>query len=142
MSKDEMTENIGKDLQGMEGVTVEKTAEGVSLTLENIQFKPDSAELLPSELEKLEKISAILNKYPGRDIMIVGHAAKLGDESWLQTLSEMRAASVAEYFIEHGVRGKAQIVTKGMGSRQPAGDNSSEEGRKKNRRVEIIILEN
>ena len=142
MEKEEMEEEIQKDLEGMEGVSVEKSDEGITLTLENIQFKPDSAELLPSEMAKLEKISSILNKYPDRDIMIVGHAARLGHESWLQELSEMRAASVAQYFIDRGVRSKSQIVTKGMGSKQPVGDNSTEEGRRKNRRVEIIILEN
>lgn len=142
MPKKEMKEEITEDLQNTEGVTVEETDEGISLTMENIQFKPDSAELLPSEIPKLEKIAEILRHYPDRDIMVVGHAARLGGEEWLQKLSEMRANTVSEYLIDQGVRKRPQVVTKGMGSRKPLGDNRTEEGRSRNRRVEIIILEN
>jgi outer membrane protein OmpA-like peptidoglycan-associated protein len=142
MPKQEMQDDIIDELGDTEGVTVEETDEGISLTLENIQFKPDSAELLPSEIPKLEKIGEILLRYPDRDIMIVGHAARLGNETWLQKLSEMRANTVAEFYISRGVRDRSRIVTKGMGSRQPLGDNNTEEGRSRNRRVEIIILEN
>ncbi|MDR2098093.1 MAG: OmpA family protein, partial [Spirochaetaceae bacterium] len=56
--------------------------------------------------------------------------------------SQERAAAVAAYLIENGVRTPGHIMVRGYGSENPVADNSTNAGRKKNRRVEIIILEN
>lgn len=114
---------------------------GVTITLQNIQFPPDSAVLVPAEQDKLRRIADILRPIP-RDIQIVGHTARVGSEESSQTLSEARARAVGDYLLSLGTKTAEQMVIKGMGSRQPVADNTTEAGRIQNRRVEITILEN
>ncbi len=125
-----------------DNITVAVTDVGVSVSLEDIHFVPDEPQMLPGEETRLNDISEILSRYPGRDVLIIGHTAMVNPGSDGQLLSEQRAAAVAQYFIESGVRQETQVIIRGMGYKEPVGDNSTEEGRKKNRRVEIIILEN
>ena len=138
MDKEDLVEEIKK----LDDVDAFVTDEGVSLTLDNIHFVPDSAEMLPGEEAKLALIADILRKIPDRDILITGHTASVGPYSDGLELSEKRAGTVAKYFIETGTRRSTQIITRGMGDNQPLAYNDTEEGRKKNRRVEISILEN
>ncbi len=144
LDRQRMVEEIQRDLQrgGVEDATVQSDEQGVTITLENIQFPPDSALLWESEKAKLERIGEILRKYPQRDIVITGHAARVGTEESCQLLSEERARVVGDHLLSLGARASSQIVTRGMGSRQPLADNASEAGRRLNRRVEITILEN
>lgn len=141
-----VAEEIGGELarQGVEGASVKAVPEGVTITLEDVRFPPNSDELLPREQEKLRRIAGLLSRYPDRDILITGHTARAAGytEADYQQLSELRARAVADFLLSLGARGAHQMTTKGMGARLPVGDNSSEEGMKKNRRVEITILEN
>ncbi len=122
--------------------SVQKVKEGVRIRLENIHFPPNSAILLPEEKEKLRKIGEILKRYPDRDIVITGHTARIGTEESCQILSEERARAVGNFLLSIGAKKASQMVFRGMGSRVPIADNSTPEGRAKNRRVEITILEN
>jgi outer membrane protein OmpA-like peptidoglycan-associated protein len=144
MQKESMVEEIKDALDdlGVPDTEVRQDEFGVTLTLENIQFPPDSSVLIPLEKEKLDRIGEILNKYPDRDILITGHTALAGTAEGRKKLSEDRAAAVGSYFIEKGIRGSERMVFRGLGADVPAADNSSAEGRNKNRRVEITILEN
>ncbi len=121
-------------------VTVDE--EGVTVSLQNIRFRPDSAELLTSEKKKIDAIAEILAEYPERDILITGHTALAGTAAGRQRLSEERAGAVAEYLLTIGARTEDRIITRGMGARDPIADNGTEEGMRKNRRVEITIREN
>lgn len=142
--REQIVEEIQKEIEekGVEDATVKVEEKGVTITLENINFPPDSALLLSSEKEKLNIIADILKRFPQRDILLVGHTARIGTEESCQVLSEERARIVGEYLLSLGAKSPTQIIYSGMGSRQPIADNSEEEGRKKNRRVEITILEN
>ncbi|MCX7787468.1 MAG: OmpA family protein [Spirochaetes bacterium] len=144
MDKASLVEEIAKDLRDMavSNTEVKGDSLGVTLTLENVQFLPDSATLVPEEKEKLKRIAEILKKYPDRDILITGHTALAGTAMGRKKLSEERAMAVGEFLLNLGVRRREQIVTRGMGAEVPIADNTTEEGRKKNRRVEITILEN
>ena len=115
---------------------------GITITLDNISFPPESAYLAPAERSKLDKIAEILMQYPERDLLIVGHTALAGTAEGRQTLSEKRAQAVGSYLLSNAVRDKSQIVYKGMGASQPISENNTEAGRRKNRRVEIKMLEN
>ncbi len=132
------------DRAAIPDVSVKPTDEGVTITLENINFPPNSDALLPSEQDKVRRIAEILRKYPDRDIAVTGHTARAPGytEQDYQDLSEQRARAVANYLLSLGARTADQITARGMGARAPIGDNSTDEGRKKNRRVEITILEN
>ena len=132
------------DAQQMPGVTVAPSTEGVTITLENVNFPPNSDTLLPAEQEKLRRIAEILKKYPERDIAVTGFTARAPGytEEDYQALSEKRARAAAGFLLSQGARRADQITTRGRGADSPIGDNSTEEGRSRNRRVEITILEN
>ena len=130
--------------EGIPDVSVTPTEQGVTITLENINFPPNSDTLLPPEQEKVQRIAEILKKYPDRDIAVTGHTARASGytEEDYQTLSDQRARAVADYLLSLGARAAEQITVRGMGDRVPIADNSTDDGRRKNRRVEITILEN
>ena len=130
------------DTESIADANVRSDEEGVTISFENIQFAPDSAELLPGEIQKVEWLAEILSRYPDRDILITGHTALAGTEAGRQTLSEERAETVGRLLIEMGARTRERIVYRGMGAREPIADNDTETGRRRNRRVEITILEN
>jgi outer membrane protein OmpA-like peptidoglycan-associated protein len=132
------------DAQPIPGVSVAPSAEGVTITLENVNFPPNSDALLPAEQDKLRRISDILKKYPQQDIAVSGFTARAPGytEEDYQSLSEKRARAAANFLLSQGARKADQITVRGKGAASPIGDNSTEEGRSKNRRVEITILEN
>ena len=127
---------------GIQNVTVSKGEKGLTLSLEDIKFQADSAELLDSEKMKLEQIAQILEAWPENDILVTGHTALAGTAKVRQELSEQRARAVADYMILLGVRDRFHIFTQGFGATKPVAPNTTEEGKARNRRVEITIMDN
>ncbi|PIE98810.1 MAG: hypothetical protein CR988_01510 [Treponema sp.] len=142
LDKVETAADIKKDIEnlGVEDTEVKETEEGVTISLENIQFESESSVLLRSEKAKLKKIGEILKKYPERDFLVSGHTALAGTEQGRQELSEERAKTVAEYLIKLGVKEAHRIFTQGFGATRPIAPNDTEENMSRNRRVEITIL--
>ena len=124
----------------LDNISVKKGDRGLTISLDNIQFEPDSDKLMDSEKAKLKKIGELLKKY-SNDLLITGHCAERGTASARQKLSEERAEAVASYLIGLGVRDEYHIFTQGKGSKEPVASNKTEEGRAKNRRVEITIMD-
>lgn len=142
LDRDALARELQEATKGMENVTVQAGDEGVTITIENIQFEADSARLLPSELEKIARIADILKAYPERDILVEGHTALAGTAAGRQKLSVERAAAVADRLVNLGARTADRIIVRGWGAERPIDTNSTEAGRSRNRRVEITILEN
>jgi len=144
MNREETRKAIQDQIQRQQlpDVKVESVDQGVKITLDNIQFEPDSDVITAAERQKLNRIADILKQYPGRDLAVIGHAARWGTEKAQMELSISRAKSVANYLLQRGVRDATQMTTIGKGATEPVADNSTEAGRIKNRRVEIILLEN
>jgi outer membrane protein OmpA-like peptidoglycan-associated protein len=142
MDKEKMAAEIAGEMKQVPGAAVRAVDEGVSISLENIRFEADSAVLLPSEQAKLDRIADILGRYPDRDILVSGHTALAGTAEARNRLSAERAAAAADYLLAKKVRSPGRIVVRGYGAERPVADNSTEAGRSRNRRVEIIILEN
>ncbi len=146
LDREKVAREIQKELKDrkVEGATVRPDERGVTITIENVNFPPNSDTLMPAEQEKLRRIAEILKKYPDRDILVTGHTAGVGGytEKQHQELSELRAKAAGDFLLSLGARKAEQMTFQGMGDRVPIGDNSTEEGRKKNRRVEITIVEN
>jgi outer membrane protein OmpA-like peptidoglycan-associated protein len=145
MDKKSLAEEIAGELAelGLDNdVFVRETDEGVMLSFENIQFQGDSAVLLPDEKAKLDKIGAILLRYRDRDILVGGHTALAGTAESRAKLSRERASVVADYLIEQNVRTPDRVVVRGYGAERPIADNRTDVGMRRNRRVEITILEN
>lgn len=127
---------------GIKDVNASETDEGITLSIENIQFEADSARLLPSEKEKITKLAALLERYSTKELLISGHTALAGTQSARQKLSEERADAVALFLIQMGVRNEYNVYTRGFGAEKPIAPNTSEANKARNRRVEITILEN
>jgi outer membrane protein OmpA-like peptidoglycan-associated protein len=126
-----------KDIPGIE---VESRPEGVALTVNNLLFEADSARLLPSENARLDALARVLLSLPDRNFLVVGHAADLGKPAGEKQLSLERARAISEALEKRGVP-PGRLLYEGRGSSQPVAPNTSGEGRARNRRVEIIILE-
>jgi len=84
------------------------------------------------------KIADTLNEYPASTITVVGHSDSLGDAQANLELSGRRAAAVADYLAQRGVTRSRMAVEK-RGEVEPIADNTSEVGRARNRRVEMVI---
>jgi outer membrane protein OmpA-like peptidoglycan-associated protein len=120
---------------------VRATTEGITISLNNIQFLPDSTELTEGEKQKLQKIAAILNELPGRKILVGGHAAMAGSVEGRMKVSTDRAQAVADYLAGlDGWKG-GEITVRGYGAERPLGDPATAEGQALNRRVEITLLD-
>ncbi len=135
----EMNDEITR--MGIKDTSASATENGVTLSLENIQFEADSPNLLPSEKEKIIKLAALLERYPDKELLISGHTALAGTAASRQKLSEQRAEAVARFLVEKGVRNDYNVYTRGFGAEKPIAPNDTEENRARNRRVEITILE-
>lgn len=121
-------------------VDVKKSDRGITISIENIQFLPDSSVLMPEEEEKLAHIAEILKGFKN-DLLITGHCAARGTIKNQQTISEERAQAVARYLSELEVRSPECIFTQGKGAQEPVASNATEQGRARNRRVEITIVD-
>jgi outer membrane protein OmpA-like peptidoglycan-associated protein len=132
------------DAQQLPGVTVKPTDEGVTITLENVNFPPNSDELMPAEQDKLRRIAEILKKYPDRDFLVEGFTARAPGytEQDYQSLSDKRATAAADFLLSTGAVTPERLTARGRGASSPIADNDTEAGRSKNRRVQITILEN
>lgn len=84
----------------------------------------------------LQQVLAFLNANPSLKVELQGHTDGVGDAAANQTLSQARAASVQAWLVQHGVDG-ARITSVGYGKTRPVATNDTDEGRAKNRRVEI-----
>lgn len=126
---------------GIQDTSAASTDEGITISLENIQFEADSARLMPSEKEKITKIAALLERYPDQELLISGHTALAGTAASREKLSVERAEAVARFIVEMGVRNDYNVYTRGFGAEKPVAPNDTEANRARNRRVEITILE-
>lgn len=110
---------------------------------ETIYFKLNSATLDASEQQKLDNVIAQSKDEKGFAIEVAGFADKTGSADLNQALSEKRAGAVVRYLEQQGSIPIHRILTPaGMGTTHEAADNSTKEGRKMNRRVEVTVLIN
>jgi len=124
-----------------EGVDADIDKRGLVFRMNDLLFDFDSSELKSDTVEKLNKIAEIIKKkYPDREIIVEGHTDSTGNKDYNLSLSEKRAKRVSEYLGSKSNHDKFSY--KGYGKDNPIADNSTPEGRQKNRRVEIIIKTN
>jgi len=113
---------------------------GDRFRLNQIYFEFNSSELLTVSYIQLDSLYNILAEKPSVRIEVRGHTDNIGSESYNKKLSVDRAASVYNYLLEKGIP-KTRMKYRGFGPNVPVADNSTEEGRELNRRVEIFIVE-
>jgi outer membrane protein OmpA-like peptidoglycan-associated protein len=143
LDRDKIVQEMNKEISklGIANTTAKSTDEGITISIENIQFEADSANLVQSEKDKITKIAGILAKYPDKELLVSGHTALAGTASSRQKLSEERADAVAKFLVQLGVRSEYNVYTRGFGAEKPLVPNTTEENRARNRRVEITILD-
>ena len=126
----------------LEGTGVSVTREGDELILNmpgNITFGFDSAELRSEFYDVLDSVVLVLEEFDQTLIEVAGHTDSIGDAAYNQRLSERRAESVGRYLRSEGIT-RQRIATAGFGEEHPIADNSTEEGRQANRRVELTLI--
>ena len=115
---------------------------GISITMQNLNFIADSAELLPEEKPRIQEIAKSLIKLTANGeftILVEGHTADVKKPTGQMQLSIERAKSIIELLVEYGVD-KNLFTYRGYGGTHPIADNSTPEGRAQNRRVEITAM--
>ncbi len=130
---------LREKLQGT-GVSVTRTETGIILNMPgNISFPSGQYALLPSFYDVLNSVAQVLKEYNKTSIQVTGHTDSTGGAQLNQTLSENRAAAVAQYLASQGIS-QARLHSNGFGPRYPIASNDTAEGRAANRRVELQIL--
>jgi outer membrane protein OmpA-like peptidoglycan-associated protein len=122
-------------------IEARETSRGVMVNLPSVNFQFDSAELTSDGRGRVDQIAGIVKREAAnRRIAVEGHASResAAQEAYNQRLSERRADTVADALAGDGVR-NSQISSRGLGTRSPIASNDNEEGRRQNRRVEVII---
>ena len=138
--KKQIEEHQTKSAKVTAPISVDNTEAGIRLTIQNLQFKADSAELLPGEEKRLDQIAEILRLAEGAQFLIEGHTASTGYEAGEMKLSKERADSIAAALSTRGI-GSERFICKGSGDKKPIASNDTAEGKALNRRVEITILD-
>jgi outer membrane protein OmpA-like peptidoglycan-associated protein len=115
-----------------------QTERGLELTLSDVLFEFDKANLTPGALRSLAPLVAFLRENPDRTISIEGHTDSLGSDSYNLELSQRRAETIRDFLVQNGISSD-RITARGMGKSYPVASNATEAGRQQNRRVEIVI---
>jgi outer membrane protein OmpA-like peptidoglycan-associated protein len=114
------------------------TPRGLVVTMADVLFDTGKYDLRPATREKLARLSGIVLAHPGLILQVEGHTDSTGSDELNQKLSEQRAGTTRDYLIQQGLAA-GSITSKGFGKTMPVADNSTADGRQKNRRVEIIV---
>jgi outer membrane protein OmpA-like peptidoglycan-associated protein len=114
---------------------------GATVRLNNIFFETGKSDLKKSSFAELDRVVKFLADNPNVTVEISGHTDNVGNKDFNKKLSQERANAVTKYLVSKGVD-KARLTTKGYGMEKPVADNSTEQGKTLNRRVEFTILSN
>jgi len=139
MKKITIPENYPSDVMRLD-VQLAKVKVGKKVILNNIFFETGKAVLTKDSFEELDKLVGIMNDNPTMKIEISGHTDNTGSAVINARLSTERARAVVEYLVSKGID-RSRMTYMGYGPDYPIADNSTPEGRAKNRRVEFKILE-
>lgn len=125
----------------LENLQLRQTESGVVVTLGDVLFSSGEAQLVEGGRSSLEEVVDLLQTEPDKKIRVEGHTDSLGDAAANLLLSQQRAQSVLEALVSLGVSSD-RITATGMGEDFPIASNDDEEGRARNRRVDVILLDN
>lgn len=127
-------------LSQMEGkfASIRRDARGTIVSLADILFDFDKATLRREVEFNLVKIATILNQFPEMNVLVEGHTDAIGTDEYNLGLSKRRAQAVSEFLVSQGVDAK-RLAWEGYGKTRPVADNETDEGRQKNRRVDLVI---
>ena len=109
------------------------------ISLYGINFEFGKAVIKPGSYPVLDSAAGILSNYPEVEVEIQGHTDNIGSDAANQALSQKRAEAVRQYLIDVHMIEPVRLIAYGFGETKPVADNSTEEGRARNRRVDFLI---
>lgn len=135
------SQQISSLTRQLENLQLRQTESGVVVTLGDVLFASGETSLVEGGLSSLEEVVDLLQTEPEKKIRVEGHTDSSGDAEENVTLSKLRADAVRQALIELGVA-EDRITSAGMGEDFPIASNEDLEGRARNRRVDVILLDN
>jgi len=135
------SEQISSLTRQLENLQLRKTESGVVVTLGDVLFASGQTSLVEGALSSLEEVVDLLQTEPDKKIRVEGHTDSSGDPEENVQLSKLRADAVRQALIDLGVA-EDRITSEGMGEDFPIASNEDQEGRARNRRVDVILLDN
>jgi len=138
---DKQAQRIEEEIPGAE---VERVDDGIVVTFDEgsgVYFATNMYNINATSEATLNKLIGVFKEYPDTNLLVVGHTDSQGSEDYNMTLSKNRAYAVTNYLTSHGISA-GRLTTNWFGETQPMHDNTTPEGRAKNRRVNIAILPN
>lgn len=138
---DKQAQKIEEEIPGAE---VTRVGEGIDIIFDEtsgVYFDTNKSDINAKSKENLNKLIGIFKEYPDTNIIVDGHTDSSGDDAYNLELSKKRAYAVTNYLISQGIS-KTRLTTYYHGETLPKYDNSTAEGRAKNRRVEFGVMAN
>lgn len=124
------------------GIEVQRSGDDLVLNMpSNVTFAYNSDQISPQAASALTQVATTLNQFPETLLTVVGHTDSDGSDAYNMELSRRRASAVSEFLMAQGVAG-GRLQAIGMGESQPIASNSTEDGKARNRRVELLIHPN
>jgi len=127
------------------GAVVERIDDGIVITFDEnsgVYFDTNQYAINSASENLLNKLANILIEYPDTNVLVVGHTDSTGSDTYNMTLSKNRAFAVTNFFTNNKGLVSTRFTTNWFGEEQPIADNSTVEGRSKNRRVNIALIPN
>ncbi|MDY0327326.1 MAG: OmpA family protein [Arcobacteraceae bacterium] len=121
------------------GIEVDADGCDIFRTL-SVNFKTGSYAIDDSYTDEIAQFNEFLVKYPNYKASIIGHTDSVGSESANLKLSQQRAESIKQRLVENGIEA-GRLSTQGKGESEPIASNDTDDGKKANRRIEVIIFE-
>ncbi|WP_397444666.1 OmpA family protein [Polaribacter sp. R77954] len=139
-----MDEQAKKIESEIPGAVVERVDNSIVVTFDEnsgVYFDTNKSNINPKSKATLDKLAKVFMDFPDTKILVVGHTDSSGKDDYNMLLSEKRAKSVTNYLISDGIS-STRLETLWYGETQPKFDNTTAEGRAKNRRVNVAIVPN
>lgn len=130
------TKEMAQELVADANAMADEINKSGRVSVHGIEFDTGKATIKPASEKVLDEIATLLGNNPDWKLTVEGHTDNVGVKTTNQKLSEQRAAAVVEWLGKKGVD-KKRLTPKGFGDSKPLGDNTTDEGRKNNRRVEL-----
>jgi len=140
-----MDKQAQKIEQEIPGAQVERVDDAIVVTFDEnsgVYFDTAKYNINAKSQETLNRLANVLVEYPDTDVLVVGHTDNVGTDASNMTLSKNRAQSVTSYFTQTKGLAANRFTTNWYGEQTPVADNSTAEGRAKNRRVNLAIVPN
>lgn len=138
---DKQKQRIEEEIPGAE---VERIDDGIVVNFDEnsgVYFATEKYNINAASQETLNGLAQVMMEYPQTNVLVVGHTDSSGSDSYNMTLSKNRAEAVTNYLVGRGLDA-GRFTTQWYGETQPKYDNSTAEGRAKNRRVTLAIVPN